>query len=258
MPPETQRSPDGATCPECGTVRAGDWCAGCGRPHVVPRLTFRGAVATAIAEILDLEQPLVRTVVLLTIRPGRTCRDYVLGERRRLVNPLKYCLLAAAIHTLAMGLLGVSPMPDLDGIAEAASSEGGRAVERMNATMDWIFEYQGLLNILVLPVMAGLCRLIFIDRRVNLAEWYAVHLYAWGHLYVLTFPLLVLGWLETLPGTIVNLGLPFVIVPVTVSGFLRDRRMVTLVMAVGALLAYFTLVVVASTAAGGLAAILGR
>ncbi len=97
------------------------------REERLPRLRSRDVVRSFLNDVLELDLPILRTVVDLTIRPGRLCRAYIDGYRWRYSNPLRYAFLMSAVMALVYTLLGTSPSAAIDRIVE--DSRPVRAVD---------------------------------------------------------------------------------------------------------------------------------
>ena len=93
-----------AACAECATPLHGPYCHRCGQAEARPDdLTLRRFVRAAFHEVSGLDARLVRTLVALVRRPGYLTREFVLGHRRRWVNPLQLFLLVSAAFVLSNG-----------------------------------------------------------------------------------------------------------------------------------------------------------
>ena len=79
------------------------------RDEQLPRLRSRDVVSSFFNDVLELDLPILRTIVEMTIRPGRLCRDYLSGYRRRYSNPMRYAFLMAAVMALIYAVMGTSP-----------------------------------------------------------------------------------------------------------------------------------------------------
>ncbi len=149
-------------------------------------------VATAIEEIIEIEAPVIRTLVDLTIRPGAMCRDYVRGKRRRYANPLRYAIVIAALLVFAIEILDVdlaAPFVDLfqeHGVSPAQTDLS----QRLSGVVQ---QYLNVLVLATLPLIAGLMRLVDRWSGANAAEHLVALLYIYAHLLLAkTLQLLVL------------------------------------------------------------------
>jgi hypothetical protein len=102
-------SPDVRFCPNCETPLNDRYCSKCGQDNRHARLSARRLFASTFAHVFDLEQPLFKTIIGLSWRPGRVPRGYVEGRRKRYTNPIKYAFITAAVMVLVLSGFGISP-----------------------------------------------------------------------------------------------------------------------------------------------------
>lgn len=79
------------------------------RDEQLPRLRSRDVVSSFFNDVLELDLPILRTIIDMTLRPGRLCRAYLSGYRRRFSNPMRYAFLMAAVMALVYAVMGTSP-----------------------------------------------------------------------------------------------------------------------------------------------------
>lgn len=96
--------PPERTCPNCGAVGRGAYCADCGQRHRDARLTLRGLWADFASRAFSLDAGLLLTVRRLAGGPGRVPAEYVDGLRQRYTHPLSFYLLTAAVYLFSFGL----------------------------------------------------------------------------------------------------------------------------------------------------------
>jgi hypothetical protein len=101
---EMSREVEMRSCPECGTVVAGRYCAGCGQEAELELPTFGEFVHEFIGDHVALESKLLRTIVTLVRRPGMLTVEYVAGRRQRYVRPLRLYLTLSLLFFLVLGL----------------------------------------------------------------------------------------------------------------------------------------------------------
>lgn len=124
-------------------------------------------VGDVVEGLVELDSRVFRTLWGLTVRPGRVTREYLDGRRIVYINPFKYALVAV---TLAFVVL---PWLELQlGLREA--SESAEAVE-----------WGKLVNVIALPITAGVMSLLFWEKRLRYIEHLVLVLYAHGHTFVL-------------------------------------------------------------------------
>jgi hypothetical protein len=187
-----------ANCLNCGNPVPVRFCSHCGQDNSISRLSVRRLFRYLVEDLFRLESPLLRTVVELSYRPGTVAVRYVRGHRRRYTNPLKYCLLAAALSVITYLVWG-APLPDLDW-----SSVDSEPTEfwTMYWNLDPEFEHQlmehmagvlkrhtTLVTLLMVPILALLTRALHFRSGDNFAEHSVLALYVLAHTVVVALPI---------------------------------------------------------------------
>jgi len=113
------------TCLNCGTVRVGPHCHGCGqRAHIHRTMTEFGH--DLLHGALHLEGKTFRTLPLLAWRPGKLTRRYIDGERARFVSPMALFLFSVFLMFAVFQLAGITPPTDF---GPAGTGEGDSPAE---------------------------------------------------------------------------------------------------------------------------------
>ncbi len=89
----------GATCQNCGTPLAGEYCHRCGQRDL-PQLRIRDLGRHFLETVLDVDDlgaGLRRTLIEGLRSPGALARQYVDGKRKEFVSPIGYFLIAATL-----------------------------------------------------------------------------------------------------------------------------------------------------------------
>ena len=201
-----------AACPNCGAVRLGDYCHGCGQHHLEAPVTLRLLWREFAERVLKMERGLLVTVRDLTLSPGAVARRYLDGQRRRYVNPLSYLLLGAAVTLLLLPrVYDATLTPEaMEQLSRMGASAGGADVAAMAPdqraayealTTEWLptvaeaalsimLSVYSVLMVALAVVLGGAFRFFFGDRmpRWTFAESLVPAFYLVGH-YALLFPL---------------------------------------------------------------------
>ncbi|MEM7249232.1 MAG: DUF3667 domain-containing protein, partial [Acidobacteriota bacterium] len=189
-------------CLDCGSELDGSYCAQCGMRDRWPRLDARDIFRDVIGNLFNFETTIWRTLIGLTLWPGRLARDYVAGQRRRHFNPFKYLLVSAAVGALLTwrmrAQIDVTSANDFE-IADIDKLPFGEdLVAAFRASISGLLEIiQGWgreLSLLMLPLQAMAYRLVL--RRYNFAETVCFTAYIEAHVALLSL-LATLPWMES-------------------------------------------------------------
>jgi hypothetical protein len=135
------------------------------------------------ADGLNLERGLLATLRGLTIRPGRTVREYLSGRTRPYTNPVKYLLLFVALSGFATLVLGV-----MERQAEVFGALEGDRPPQLDRYLDLMTRYFNVALVAGVPFMAVFTRLLFRRAGFNIAEHLIFNTYAYGHQTALFLP----------------------------------------------------------------------
>jgi len=187
--------PPADCCANCGTQRAGRYCATCGQRHLDGRLSLRQLVRDFLARIFDLESGLLHTVWRLTVTPGSVPRDYVVGRRSRYVRPGTYFVLISALSVLLFPLMKTAYVAYLQGafdpILASGSLTGLDENQFMDTLVDWTGRSSMYMSLLLTAIYVPVVRWVVPGwrARYNIAETFVFGIYTMAHATLLCLPL---------------------------------------------------------------------
>lgn len=153
-------------------------------------MTIRGVLAEAWREIVELDTPMLRTAVHLSYKPHAVAHAFVAGDRRRYVNPVKFCLLSGSALALLLGWWGVDLSALMSGGGEAGRVSGEQQQQLVSAVA-FVQTYIHLFNIGGLPVLAAALAVLFRRSGFNVAEQLSMTMFVYGEMLLfqaLTLP----------------------------------------------------------------------
>ena len=114
-------------CLNCGTTLTGQYCGNCGQRARSRLISIWELMQEAFGDLLELDSRLWRTLIPLTIRPGKLTRDYLEGRRARFMPPFRtYLVLSIFFFLIAFfdprEELGIFFEPEAD-IAEEPAGD---------------------------------------------------------------------------------------------------------------------------------------
>lgn len=151
-----------APCPVCGEAAARAFCPACGAERARSRrLAIGPLLRDGVLQFLSLEGPGLGTIAGMATRPGQTVRAYLAGERRRLLNPLKFAFVAGALLVLAFAIVRKpEEMPDADALD---------AVSMLH-----------IINFIGIPVFGLVAWAVLRSARLTMAEHIAAAYFIYG------------------------------------------------------------------------------
>jgi hypothetical protein len=194
--PEDRAITKTVECAACGRRFVGDYCPGCGRKAEATASTG-GIVEDLLRELFDIERGFLDTLRALTLRPGLSLREYLDGDRSRLMSPGRYLLAVVVINFAVYWGLGQAGFfrPQPAGDLAAGDPAGG-----LKPAFGAFFNQQEasvLVAVVLACLLAAALNRLF-DRQIR-GEAAAVALgsYLIGHTVVLSAgagPLVAVGW----------------------------------------------------------------
>lgn len=88
------------TCPNCGTLLTGQYCANCGQRAQSRLISIWELTRDAFGDLFELDSRLWKTLIPLAVRPGRLTREYLLGRRTRFMPPFRTYLVLSVVFFL--------------------------------------------------------------------------------------------------------------------------------------------------------------
>lgn len=177
-------------CKNCeSTLQPSDnYCNSCGAKVIRNPLTLKNVWEDVSAQVFNLDNTFLRTFKGLFTHPGDVVISFISGTRKRYMNPVGYFAIAVTLSGLMFFVLR-----DLYGLNLTQSSINDDVdVSGMN----FVFDYQGLLSYLSMPLYAFMTWILFRGKkRFNYTEHLVANAYITSqmvYLQVITY-LLVLG-----------------------------------------------------------------
>jgi hypothetical protein len=179
------------TCLNCKQpiVEDAHFCHHCGAKVVRERLTLWGFFAQLGQTVFNTDSSIWRTIGHLSYAPGRVCRGYIEGVRKRYLRPVAYLFFVASLYGLTLLLsdgdiryfhedvaLGFTSYDDATGLSEEERIRQLRPLALM-------------FILLSIPILSLISRLIYRRAGFNLAEHLVINAYYMGQLLFLNLVL---------------------------------------------------------------------
>lgn len=157
-------------CPNCDATIEERYCSRCGqdRRTLEPRLSTW--LRDSFVDSFGIDGSIWRTLALLFARPGALTVEFMAGRRARYVSPLRLYA-AAALVFFSLGALLPVEEGELTGFVAgftagfADTADGSVAVSEWDTYMAGVGQVMQRLMIVLLPLSALLCVLLFRRRE---------------------------------------------------------------------------------------------
>lgn len=149
-----------STCKNCGGEAEKNYCPNCGQSVRLKRIDGH-YLQHEIEHVLHFEKGIFYTVRELLIRPGQNIRDFLKGERSRLVKPVIFIIITSLIYSIITHFFHID--------------DGYIKIEEANKTSitiinNWIRTHYGYSNVLMGICIALWLKLFFRKSDYNFFE----------------------------------------------------------------------------------------
>jgi hypothetical protein len=159
-------------CKTCGTSVDKNYCAQCGQPTVIKRITFKGLMHDVLHLFTHVDKGILFTLKKLILAPGTMQRDYVDGDRARHQKPFSMFFICATVAALARYWMNIALM---NYFQSGDMAEGA-----------FFNKYLVILHIVLVPVYALITYVVFYSKRFNYSEIGVLLLYTMSFFFLLT------------------------------------------------------------------------
>ena len=217
------------TCKHCGNTNAGKYCSACAQSFAVKRITVPGILHEIFHLFTHLDKGFVYTLKKLITHPGTMQKEYIEGHRVKHQKPFSMFFLCATFSALVYYWTNTALI---------------RYYNESDETTAYFFQhYMVILQMLMIPVYAGITWLIFYPSKYNYAE-VVIQL-----LYMLSILLLIVALIQLLRLIWPGLETRFIELPVllvygiltNINFFTEGKRWLIMIRSVLAIVAAFTL-----------------
>lgn len=189
-------------CKNCDEPLTTRFCGHCGQEKAT-RITFKELLKTIQMGLLEFRSPFIHTFKMLTIAPGKVCRDYVEGKRERYFNPIKYSFWTITVLVFIAALTNNS-LTDLD-IFQPNSAESNNHDAHFKATLQSFIESSFFFIAFIQAAgFALMLRLFYRKHGFNVFELYILALLPTAHASWFIAIIVAAGWYTSSTGVLVS------------------------------------------------------
>ncbi|NKI33072.1 DUF3667 domain-containing protein [Croceivirga thetidis] len=172
-------------CKNCGHSLRRDfsYCPVCGAKVIHNRLTLKNIWQDISFQVFDLDNTILKTFRHMFTKPEVVVEGYIGGARKKYMNPISYFAIAITLSGLLFYILR-----NWYGINMTQNTINGQK----GPDMDFIFDYQGLLSYLMMPIYALMTWILFLDKRkLNFTEHLVTNAYTTAQMSFVQFIVLL-------------------------------------------------------------------
>jgi len=171
-------------CKNCERPLRTDYsfCSNCGAKIIRNRLTFKNLWFDIIERYFNVDNTFLRTFLHLFTKPQEVIIGYISGVRKKYLNPISYLGIAL---TLSGILLFVLRKANIDIDYDLFNT--GMDSKAMKPIQDFTFDYNSLLFISYIPMMAMASWLAFKDKGLKFTERIVAFIYSMSQYSIAIF-----------------------------------------------------------------------
>ena len=158
-------------CKNCGNTLRRDfsYCPVCGAKVIKNRLTLKNIWQDLSFQVFNLDNTLLKTIRYMFTQPEVVITGFISGARKKFMNPVSYFAIAITLSGVLIYVL--RNWYDVR-LTEVSGNSGN------TTNMDFIFDYQGLMSYLIMPIYALMTWILFLDKRtLNYSEHLVANAY---------------------------------------------------------------------------------
>lgn len=161
-------------CKNCNTKVLDNFCTYCGQSIKVSKITVRDTLQDFMNSTFSVNAPLLITLKLLVVNPGKLYREFLGGKRKTYYKPVPFFILTTIILVLVRTVINYDPFQEIDN-----SDFDNPNFERFIATGK--FMSKNINNFLLFFVISlSLSLKLFFRKSYTLAEYLAISFYVVG------------------------------------------------------------------------------
>jgi len=172
-------------CKNCHTElqEQDDYCTKCGGKVIRNRLSFRNLFEHLSETFFNYDNKLLRTFVGLFKNPEDVIVGYIDGVRKKYINPISFFGLALTLSGLSIFILKKFYIEHID---FSQLFEGFQMHEEaFTGTFDSTLEYNSLFYSLLVPLLAIISWVVFLNKKYNFTEHIIIYLYSMSLLSII-------------------------------------------------------------------------
>lgn len=161
-------------CKNCNNSLRTDfsYCPNCGAKVVRSRLSLKNVWQDLSYQVFNLDNTLFKTFRHLFSKPEIVVESYISGTRKKYMNPISYFAIAITLSGILFFVLR-----NVYNVELTRNS----FTESQTPNLDFVFDYQGLLSYIIMPIYALMTWLLFIDKKkLNYTEHLVANAYITG------------------------------------------------------------------------------
>jgi len=168
-------------CKNCKNKVEGKFCSNCGQSSKVRRIDLSNFVSEVSESVFQINKGFFYTLRELSVRPGGTIDDYLIGKRKNHFKPIAYVLALSTVYFLLTKITGQSTWVD-DVVTGWVNGANGQKTDfDLPKATKWFAKNYAYATLILLPVFSLASYLAFFKSDKNYLEHIVANSYITGH-----------------------------------------------------------------------------
>ncbi len=160
-------------CVSCNHVHEEKYCPNCGEKSGVKRITLTTMTADVFSSVTNMDRGFLYNLKTLTLAPQKVAKDFILGKRKGIFNPVSYLIFAITIYIIVITVI--------DSPKEKIGSPETTSLLRLTAYEVGLFIRAYLKYFWILAIVPLALSLRLVYRNYNFMEHLATSSFIIGH-----------------------------------------------------------------------------
>lgn len=181
-------------CKNCSTdlISESDYCHNCGGKIIRNRLTLKNLFEYFTETYFNYDNKFLQTIVSLFKKPEDVVDTFVNGTRKKYIDPVSFL----AISFTLSGLYLFFFQDKMREVMSFSNFNTYQQQEKLNqAIFNLTFEYNSFLYLIIIPALAVISWLVFLDKKYNFTEHVIIYLYSMSFTSIVSSLLSILSLL---------------------------------------------------------------
>lgn len=168
-------------CKNCGGNVDGKYCSHCGQNSNVSRINLPNFLNELSDSVFQVNRGLFFTIKELSMRPGHSIKEFIMGKRKNHFKPIAYALTLSTVYFILSQLVDKNTFLSDLVFGLSAGTEEVMVSDHFVSTLNWLASNYSYTTLLLIPVYALASKLAFIGNGYNYLEHVVPNSFIVGH-----------------------------------------------------------------------------
>lgn len=167
-------------CKNCENEIKDNYCSVCGQKSTIDKVTFRETFQDFADAFFSVNAPLLTTLKMLVINPGKLFTEYLNGKRKKYYRPVTFFILMTVIYLIIREIIKYDPFGS--NILQVKDPSASQLLTKSRNFM--LMNIDKLLFFFAFSL--GFTMKLFFYKKKSLAEFFAISFFLIGVYTILT------------------------------------------------------------------------